>query len=86
MTAAVTTATVQSILASANGPLSNGIGVIVVMLLLGLLVERVILEAYLGGSKTRSLRIFDIAVVPLLILLCLLVGLRFASLLGVIRA
>ncbi len=86
MTAAVTTITVQSILASANGPLSNGIGVVVVLLLLGLLAERAILEAYLGGSKTRSLRVFDIAIVPLLILLCLLVGLRFASLLGVIRA
>jgi hypothetical protein len=48
----------------------------------GLLAERSILEAYLGGSKTRSLRVFDIAIVPLLILLCLLVGLRFASLLG----
>jgi hypothetical protein len=86
MTAAVTTATVHSILASANGPLSNGIGVVVVLLLLGLLAERAILEAYLGGSKTRSLRVFDIAILPLLILLCLLVGLRFASLMGLIQA
>ncbi len=86
MTATVTTATVQSILGSANGPLSNGVAVIVMLLLLGLLVERVLLEAYLAGAKSKSMRVFDIAIVPLLVLLGLFVGLRFASLLGYIRA
>ncbi len=86
MTATVTTATIQSILGSANGPLSNGLGVVVLLLLLVLLVERVLIEAYLARSGNRSMRVFDIAIVPLLILLSLLVGLRFASLLGYIKA
>jgi len=86
MTATVTTATIHSILDSANGPLSNGLGIIVILLLAVLLVERVLIEAYLARSGNRWLRVFDIAIIPLLILLGLLVGLRFASLLGYIQA
>lgn len=86
MTATVNTVTLNSILSSPYGPLSSGMGVIVLVLLLLLLLERVLLEAFLGKPATKTLIVFDIAVYPLLIIFCFLIGLRIANLLGFISS
>jgi hypothetical protein len=86
MTVTVTQVTIQSILASQYGPLSNGLGVVAIILLLLLLLERVLLEAFLSQPKPKILQVFDVAVIPLLIILVMLVGLRFADLMGLLKS
>jgi hypothetical protein len=86
MTVLVTKATIQLILTSQYGPLSNGLGVIAIILLLLLLFERVLLEAFLGKPNPKILQVFHVAVIPLLIILGMLVGLRFAALLDILKS
>lgn len=84
MTATVTKTIIDSVMTSQYGPLSNGMGLIVVLLLVILLVGRVLLDAMEEPSQPRRTWAFDPVVSPLLIILLVLVGLRFASILGLI--
>lgn len=86
MTATVSPLSIQSIITSAYGPLSNGLGVIAMVLLLLLIIERVLLEAFLGKPASQILKVFDIVVYPLMIIFCVLIGLRIANLLGFISS
>jgi hypothetical protein len=86
MTDTVTTVTIQSILSSQYGPLSNGLGIIAIILLIFLLFESGLLEGFLGKSRSKILQVFSVAIIPLLVILAMLVGLRFADLLGLLKA
>jgi len=81
MTATITEVTHHIVDPSGYGALSTGIGVIGLLLLILLLIEQVLLQAYGGELYPYRARSLNVAIMPLLILLVLFVFLRFAQLL-----
>lgn len=81
MTAILNNVINQQISSSAFGAISTSLGVIAVVLLLVLLIERVLLDAYAGERLGERLRAFNIAVLPLLIALAVIVIMRFIQIL-----
>ena len=81
MTATITAVTLRIVDLSGYGALTTGIGVIGLMLLIILLVEQVLLQAYGGEQYPRRASSLNVAIMPLLILLVLFIFLRFAQLL-----
>jgi hypothetical protein len=81
MTVILNTIVNQQILSSAFGAISNELGLIAVVLLLALLVERVLLDAYAGERWGERLRVFNTATLPLLIALAVIVIMRFIQVL-----
>jgi hypothetical protein len=84
MTSTVTIVIMRHIASSAFGALSNGVGVIAVFLLIILLTERVLLEAYGGARATERARAFNSASVSLLIVLVIISVVRFTQILHVL--
>ena len=81
MTAILNNLINQQISSSAYGAISTSLGVIAVVLLIVLLIERVLLDAYAGERLGERLRVFNIAVLPLLIALAVIVTMRFIQIL-----
>ena len=81
MTAILNNLINQQISSSAYGAISTSLGVIAVVLLIVLLIERVLLDAYAGDRLGERLRVFNIAVLPLLIALAVIVTMRFIQIL-----
>ncbi len=69
-------------LSSSNfGALTDGIAVIVAAILLILLIEKVLLDAYEGKSIENKTEAFTIITVPLLFVMSVIVFLRIAQIL-----
>lgn len=74
-------AVIQQIYSNAFGAISNHLGLIAVALLLALLIERVLLDAYASERLGKRLQIFNIATFPLLIAFAVFVLMRFIQIL-----
>lgn len=83
MTATLTNLILQTIASNKYGALTTGLGAVVVVVLLVLLIERSLMEAYGGSRQARRGRAFNSAVVPLFIVFGLIALLRMAQLLHV---
>ncbi|MDD5370308.1 MAG: hypothetical protein PHQ40_14590 [Anaerolineaceae bacterium] len=81
MTVTITQAISQLISGNRYGPLTTGVGVIVVALLIVLLVERAASDAYGGQRAAVRGRAFTAMIAPLIGMLGLIVILRLAQLL-----
>jgi hypothetical protein len=81
MTAILNNVINQHISSSAFGAISTYLGLIAVVLLLLLLIERVLLDAYIGERLGKRLRVFNIATLPLLIAFAVIVIMRFIQIL-----
>ncbi len=68
MSAFVTEATLRSVMASAYGAVSNGLGLIAVLLLICLLAAQLLLRA-LGGSRGKRADMLDVAIWPLVLVM-----------------
>jgi hypothetical protein len=77
MSAYINNTITKLIQSSAYGSLSNGIAVVAVVLLLFLLTEKVLLEAYQGKTNTRKTQGFNLAIWPLLFSLVIFTVMRF---------
>ncbi len=87
MTALINQAVAQAVAAHRAGALSGDVAIIVIGLLVLLLVERVVIDAYGSHHATRLAaweRAVDVFAAPLLVAFGLLVLLHLASLLGLI--
>ena len=80
MTSTVTEATERAILLSTHEALSTSIGLIVVVLLAVLLIQKEIVRASSGAHSKAWMRALDIAIVPLLMAFALTIGVRIADL------
>ena len=81
MTAILNNVINQQVSSSAYGAISTSLGVIAVVLLLVLLIERVLLDAYFGERLGKRLRVFNIATLPLLLAFAVIVIMRFIQIL-----
>ena len=81
MTAILNNVINQYISSSAYGAISTSLGVIAVVLLLVLLIERVLLDAYFGERSRKRLWVFNIATLPLLLAFAVIVIMRFIQIL-----
>lgn len=77
MSAFVNKTITRLIQTSPYGALSNGIAVVMVVLLLVLLAEKVLLDAYHGPEGSNRTRGFNLAVWPLLFALVIFTVMRF---------
>jgi hypothetical protein len=84
MTALIPEATIRMILSSNYDGLSAVYGVVIALALLILLVLKEFLRILEGGQKHSSLRVFDIAIFPLLGTFGFVILLRLLSLLGIL--
>lgn len=81
MTAFLNYTVIHQIYSNAFGAISNQLGLIVVVLLLVLLIERVLLDAYGSENLGKQVQIFNIATFPLLIAFAVIVLMRFIQIL-----
>jgi hypothetical protein len=72
------------IAASPHGALTNGMAVIAVVMLLTLLVEKVLLDAYEGRPIEHKTPAFAIVTLPLLFVMAVVILLRLAQILHLI--
>ena len=80
MTSTVTAMTVKVITAYTYNTLSTTIGVVVIELLFGLLLQKELIRT-LGNPLSKVwMRALDIAVLPLFLTFCVIVGVRFLNL------
>ncbi len=80
MTSTVTETTEKAILFSTHEALSTSVGLVVVLLLVVLLVQKEVVRAS-GTARSRAwMRALDIAIVPLLMAFALIIGERIADL------
>ena len=81
MTSTVTAMTIKVITAYTFNTLSTTVGVVVIELLFGLLLQKELIRS-LGTPLAKVwMRALDIAVLPLLLTFCVIVGVRFLNLL-----
>jgi hypothetical protein len=81
MTSTVTAMTVKVITAYTYNTLSTTVGVVVIELLFGLLLQKEIIRT-LGTPLAKVwMRALDVAVLPLLLAFCVIVSVRFLNLL-----
>lgn len=76
---------IQSILNTPLSTVMNVMGLVAVFLLLLLVVERVLIEAYLERPRAVVVLGFNIAMLPLMFVLGVLLFYRFALIIGIIR-
>jgi hypothetical protein len=67
------------VVVSGDNGFATGVAVVVALLLIALLVQQEILR--IGGAHGNSLRVLNIAIVPLLLSFGFIVGVRIAELL-----
>ncbi len=80
MTSTVTMVTRTTILLNSYGPLSGGVGLIVIVLLIVLLVEKELMRS-VGGSHSQAwMRALNIAIAPLVLACGLTIILRAINL------
>lgn len=83
MTVTITQAISELIVSNHYGPLTTGMGVVVVVVLIVLLIERAVIEAYGGRRYAERVRAFSAMIAPLIVILGLIAMLRLAQLLKV---
>ena len=82
MTSTVTQVTINSITANSFETLSTTFGVVVIVLLCVLLIEKELIRS-LNGPRTRTwIQALNIAIFPLSLTFGLIIALRLAALLG----
>jgi heme O synthase-like polyprenyltransferase len=82
MTAIITEATLQAILSATYNTLSSTFGVAAMVVLLLLLLVKEVRRARGGGRSPEAMKVFDIAIVPLLIAFVWVMLLRMLDLVG----
>lgn len=81
MTATVTRVTMQTVADNSAAALTNSIGLLVILLLLGLLILRELARAW-GGPRSKDwIQALDVAVAPLCLAFVLIMLVRFMNLL-----
>jgi hypothetical protein len=82
MTSTITEVTITTIVSNTYDALSTTVGVIAILLLLVLLIQKELTRAF-GGPRSRIwMRALDVAIVPLLLTFSLIVIMRFVDLLS----
>ena len=80
MTLIVTTMTQMIVLSRTYEPLSTGLGLLVILLLIALLVQKELIRALVGWRSSRWLRLLDFAIAPLVLVFGLIMLLRLVNL------
>jgi hypothetical protein len=81
MTSIVNFITSRFISSSGYGAISNGIGLLVIGIMLTLLIERVLVDAYSGKPDEKRGLAFTVTILPLLFMMLIVIGLRVAQVL-----
>jgi hypothetical protein len=80
MTLIVTAITKMIVLSRTYEPLSTGLGLLVILLLIVLLVQKELIRALEGRRSSRWLRFLDLAIAPLVLIFGLIMLLRLFNL------
>jgi hypothetical protein len=80
MTLIVTVITQMVMLSPTYEPFSTGLGLLLILLLVALLVQKELLRALGGRRSSRWLRLLDFAIVPLALIFGLIMLLRLFNL------
>jgi hypothetical protein len=81
MTSTVTASTVAALTSTSYDALSTTIGLVVVIVLLVLLLQKELAHVLIGGRAQSWIHAFDLALVPLLVAFLVIITARIAELL-----